>query len=104
MRRLDEVFHCLLLADHASNITGVYAENFPWMTSLPSRLDGRHRVLRLTSQLLFQDGFYGAAFERDRSFRAFALIEDSFWRNGSWAIRQSLHTLGLRHNYAAWML
>ena len=94
LRRLDEVFHCLLLANHASQIAGVYAENFPRMTSLPSRLDGRHWILRLTSQLLFQDSFYGAALERDRSFRAFALIEGSFWRNGSWAVRQSLHNFG----------
>ena len=94
MRRLDEVFHCLLLANHASKIAGVYAENFPWMTGLPARLDGRHWILRLTSQLFFQDGFCGAVLERDRSFGAFALIEGSLWRNGSWAVRQSLHHFG----------
>ena len=45
--RLDEVFHCLLLAYHASEIAGVHAENFSGMTGLTVWLDGRLRVLRL---------------------------------------------------------
>ena len=45
--RFDEVFHCLLLTDHASDIAGVHAENFSGMTGLTVWLDGRLRVLRL---------------------------------------------------------